>query len=50
MRQCVKSAKYFNIPVVLLSQMSRGDITVENLDEKLRSGGIEQGASTNIRY
>lgn len=45
MRQCVKSAKYFNIPVVLLSQMSRGDITVENLDEKLRSGGIEQGAA-----
>lgn len=45
MRQCVKAAKYFNIPVVLLSQMSRGDITVENLDEKLRSGGIEQGAA-----
>lgn len=45
MRQCVKAAKYFNIPIVLLSQMSRGDITVENLDEKLRSGGIEQGAA-----
>jgi len=48
MRQCVKAAKYFNIPVVLLSQMSRGDITVENLDEKLRSGGIEQGAAQII--
>ena len=48
MRQCVRAAKYFNIPVILLSQMSRGDITVENLDEKLRSGGIEQGAAQII--
>lgn len=45
MKTCTKASKYFNIPIVVLCQMSRGEITMDNLDEKLRGGGIEQGAS-----
>ena len=44
-KACTKASKFFNIPVVVLCQMSRGDITIDNLNEKLRGGGIEQGAS-----
>lgn len=45
MKASTKASKFFDIPVVLLCQMSRGEITIDNLDEKLRGGGIEQGAS-----
>lgn len=45
MKACAKASNFFNIPIVILCQMSRGEITIENLDEKLRGGGIEQGAS-----
>lgn len=45
MKTCAKASKFFNIPIIILCQMSRGEITIENLDEKLRGGGIEQGAS-----
>ena len=45
MKSCAKASKFFNIPIVVLCQMSRGDITIDNLNEKLRGGGIEQGAS-----
>ena len=45
MKSCTKASKFFNIPIVVLCQMTRGDIKIDNLNEKLRGGGIEQGAS-----